>query len=240
MKARLTDTLAACALRAYPILLYAYPPAFRRDFGDAMLQAFNDLMRDACRRSGVRGLMLLWMRTLKDVVASVIIAYTREAQPLPGKLAFAAGLIYLAVLALSVGYGAVRYQEFYAAPSFSQTGAANEDEGTLLSRYAQALTGDFGEYRSYVRGMSLFLALLLGVAAGLFGVSQRSAVLGLVALASGVGVTVAAVSLLPTIWFPLDRYPVGFTWAIGAAPVGLAAWVAVMGSTRLWRPRHAA
>jgi hypothetical protein len=73
--------------------------------------------------------------------------------------------------------------------------------------------------------------VLLGAAAGLFGVAQRSVAHGAAALATGALCTVAALSLLPTIWFPLDRYPAGFLWAVGGLPTAAitAAVVAAAG-----------
>jgi hypothetical protein len=171
---------------------------------------------------------MLWVRTVKDTIASLILIYARERPASPPKLAFSSGVAYATVLALSIGYGAVRFREFYAAPSFSSFGVSEAvDEDVLIARYGEALAGDFGDYKTYVFGVSLLLAALLGVAAGLFGIAQRSAAHGAAALAIGAAFTVGVVSLLPTIWFPLDRYPVGFVWILRAAPVCAGVWAAV-------------
>ncbi len=55
--------------RLYGILLIAYPPTFRREFGGQMVQVF----RAACRhslREGSRGLMRFWLQALADLITS--------------------------------------------------------------------------------------------------------------------------------------------------------------------------
>jgi hypothetical protein len=51
--------------RLYEFLLFAYPPEFRRRFGNEMLQVFRDSYR-AEVRSG--SLSIFWLRTLSDLM----------------------------------------------------------------------------------------------------------------------------------------------------------------------------
>ena len=111
-----------------------------------------------------------------------------------------AAAVYALALAAAVGYGAVRFGEFYTPPSFHQSMAPPPaDEDTLLAAYDRALAGDFGRYRTFTRGAGLALAVALGLAAALAGLWQRSVLYGASAFAAGVLVTVAAFELLPSI-----------------------------------------
>lgn len=51
--------------RIYGLLLFAYPPEFRRRFGDEMLQVFRDCCRDEARMRTLAG---FWLRTLLDLI----------------------------------------------------------------------------------------------------------------------------------------------------------------------------
>ncbi|MEO5566878.1 MAG: hypothetical protein ABIR92_00205, partial [Gemmatimonadaceae bacterium] len=50
--------------RVYRRLLFAYPRAFRDEYGDDLVQAFRDLLRFSAERRGV------WGRTLRDLLTS--------------------------------------------------------------------------------------------------------------------------------------------------------------------------
>jgi signal peptidase I len=52
--------------RLYSILLYAYPPAFRREFGGPMQQLFRDRCRDVARSSGHLPMLHFALRTIGD------------------------------------------------------------------------------------------------------------------------------------------------------------------------------
>lgn len=219
-----TRKIAAWSVCSYALVLWIYPPRFRRDFGEAMTQVFGDLARDACRTSGLAGLLVLWMRTSADVLISVARAYWSERRQAP----VAAAAVYGCALVLSLGYGAIQFGQFYNAPSFSRFGSTL-GENALIAAYEQALSGEFGQYRLFVRLTIAVLTGALGIAAAMFGVWQRSFLHGTAALAAGTVVTVAALSVLPPMWFPLDRYPVGALFVFGGFPV-IAAVVALVGS----------
>jgi polysaccharide biosynthesis transport protein len=53
--------------RAYRLFLSFYPRAFRRAYGEAMIQLFRDQCRDACLEGGRWGLMKAWWRGLFDL-----------------------------------------------------------------------------------------------------------------------------------------------------------------------------
>jgi hypothetical protein len=54
--------------RLYGLLLFAYPPQFRRRFGNEMLQVFRDCCRAHASR---RALLSFWLRTLADLLLTV-------------------------------------------------------------------------------------------------------------------------------------------------------------------------
>jgi hypothetical protein len=56
--------------RVYGVLLKAYPEDFRRDYGRQMEQLFMDLYRE--QRASRTRIILLWIRTLADLVPTVV------------------------------------------------------------------------------------------------------------------------------------------------------------------------
>jgi hypothetical protein len=71
--------------RLYRVLLFAYPPAYRREYGRLMAQAYRDLCRDMVRQKGIAGLVALWFRVLADLATSAIaehLAALREGGPM--------------------------------------------------------------------------------------------------------------------------------------------------------------
>lgn len=56
--------------RVYRLLLLAYPGEFRREYGEQMEQAFGDLYR--VKRGEKGGIACLWMRTIVDVIRTVV------------------------------------------------------------------------------------------------------------------------------------------------------------------------
>jgi hypothetical protein len=56
--------------RVYRLLLLAYPGEFRREYGEQMEQAFGDLYR--AKRGEKGGIACLWMRTIVDVIRTVV------------------------------------------------------------------------------------------------------------------------------------------------------------------------
>jgi len=52
--------------RLYSVLLYAYPPDFRREFGDPMRQLFRDRCRDLARSPGPAPLLRFAVQTVAD------------------------------------------------------------------------------------------------------------------------------------------------------------------------------
>jgi hypothetical protein len=214
------NTLTSISVSTYGLILQAYPSSFRREFGDSMRQVFRDAVQDAWRRSGVSGVAILWMRTVADVVTSLFRAYLDERREPLFKLTVSNGILFVVALTAMVVYGAVTYREFYEPPSFvGRFGAPAAHEDALIAGYEQALTGAYGRYRTFAGISAIVFTIWLGISSALFGLWQRSLLHGAGALVAGCALMVAALSLLPSIWFPLDGYPPAALWVMGGAPV---------------------
>jgi hypothetical protein len=235
---RRTERVTSLSVLTYRLILQAYPYSFRREFGESMTQVFGDSVRDTWRRAGFAGLARLWMRTVVDVVRSLFSAYVGESRDPMFTLAVGIGILYACALVGVVGYGALAFGEFYQPPAFSTFGAPDASEEALITAYERAMSGEFGTYRTFTVIAGLSLAALLGVTSALFGLWQGSLPHGAAALLTGAVFTVVAFQLLPTVWFPLDRYPVGALWLMGGGiPVAACTCLLVMLLGR-FRPRR--
>ena len=58
--------------RVYRALLRAYPEDVREMYGEEMVGCFGDLCRDELRRRGTRGLAMLWVRALPELVFTAL------------------------------------------------------------------------------------------------------------------------------------------------------------------------
>lgn len=190
---RPVPALASWSIAAYSMILHAYPASFRREFGPSMVQLFGDMVGDACRAGGLAALARLWMRTGTDVLLSLGHAYRLQGGTPMFKLVAGLGLLYTVAVAAVVGVGALRFGEFYQPPGFTIFGAPGANEDVLIATFEQAMNGEFGRYRTFTIASGFSLAILLGVASGLFGVWRRSLVLGALWLMGG-GVPLAALT----------------------------------------------
>ncbi len=96
--------------RLFTCLLKLYPSDHRDEFAVPMRQVFDRQCRDASRRKGGAGIFLLWLRTLPDLVRSILIEHLTAPgasrglmEPVPGAplpwkgvlLVLLPGLVYL-------------------------------------------------------------------------------------------------------------------------------------------------
>jgi hypothetical protein len=70
MNQKWRDASASRAEHIYLLLLYLYPRAHRQDYGQLMLQAFRDLLRDTSASGGHMGIGF-WLEVLVDLAKSV-------------------------------------------------------------------------------------------------------------------------------------------------------------------------
>lgn len=73
-------TLVSASERVYQAFLVVYPAQFRREYGSHMVQLFRDLCRDAQHQRGLIGLAVVWVRTLPDVLVSLLREWTTTMQ----------------------------------------------------------------------------------------------------------------------------------------------------------------
>src|SRR5262245_11791849 len=60
------------SVQIYGLLVWLYPPSFRRRYGDSMTQLFHDASRDAYRESGGIGFLGLVIACIADYVQGVV------------------------------------------------------------------------------------------------------------------------------------------------------------------------
>ncbi len=63
-----SDRLVDMSERWFRLLQRLYPPDFRDDMGDAVVETYRDRARDALHRGGIMRLATVWMRALADSV----------------------------------------------------------------------------------------------------------------------------------------------------------------------------
>jgi hypothetical protein len=99
--------------RVYSILLLAYPREFRGYYRGEMVQAFGDSCREAKRRGGALGLIMLWVRTVPDLAST---AFAERSRTMRNRWLF-----MLVPLALAFGY-AIAYVD--SSPGWDDTGVS--------------------------------------------------------------------------------------------------------------------
>ncbi len=67
-------------VRIYGMLIRAYPASFRREYGEEMTEVFRDLAQEAWQERGVIGLVLLWLRTVPDLLLSGAAQHLHETR----------------------------------------------------------------------------------------------------------------------------------------------------------------
>jgi hypothetical protein len=65
-------TLISLLEKIYRLLLFLYPPEYRRQYGDSMMQVFRDVCRDRYYQRGISGIVLWWFATVLDLALTAI------------------------------------------------------------------------------------------------------------------------------------------------------------------------
>jgi hypothetical protein len=204
--------------RLYALLLYLYPASFRREYGESMLQLFNDQCRSI---SGPGGYAVLWVKTLRDLLLSVPAAHSNGPRPASN----GARLLWtvLAVLGLVFVVNAVILPSWISRmPS---------DVPTIVQATEAAMPGP---YRTVALVAVAIVSTLLALGALVFALRQPNLSTGAVAFVVGAGLTCMGLAINPWLWTPLDRYPVSIAWAVGIWPLAAIAWavLALIGRRR--------
>ena len=138
--------------RLYSMLLYAYPPEFRREFGRPMQQTFRDRCREIAHRPGPLSLVRFAAHVISDWVRTSLRerAAVRSESPKRGALAEWAGtlLIYL--------FATTTLVQAYVIPTPSMDTSLMVGDHVLIDRVTFADPGPLGRhvlpYREIQRG----------------------------------------------------------------------------------------
>jgi hypothetical protein len=201
--------------RLYALLLYLYPNAFRREYGEAMLQLFQDQRRGV---RGVGGYAMLWLKTLRDLVLSVPAAHSnapRSSKPTV--------LLWTIVI-----LGLVFVMNAVVLPSaVSRMPSAGE--------VAPVVTGELvpaGQYRGVAQVAVALIGTVLAFGALVFAQRRRNVLNGVAGFIVGAAITFVALAMNPWIWLPLTEYPIGVAWALGVWPLSFIVWIALRVAAR--------
>jgi hypothetical protein len=205
--------------KLYALLLYLYPPPFRREYGEAMLQLFNDQRRDV---RGAGGHVMLWLKTLRDLVFSVPAAHASArggASPSPKTVV----MLWTIVAVL----GVVFLLSAVVLPN-SISKVPDAGEAALV---ASPGLGPPGEYRTVAQVAAALVSTLFAIGALRFALRQRRMLSGAPVFVVGAALTFNALAINPWIWLP-EQYPVAIAWALGIWPVAATAWIVLTVSRR--------
>ena len=147
--------------RVYRVLLLAYPSGFRRDYGAEMVRAFGDLCREAKRRGGASGLVMVWVRAVPDLAFSAFAERSRMVRQ--------RWLFTLVPLALALGI-AIAYVD--SSPGWDDTGVS-----------AAAMLGVSGAFGLLHPARPWLWALVVGAWIPAFGIIREFNYPSLIALA---------------------------------------------------------
>jgi hypothetical protein len=225
------ETQSSFGARLYALLLYLYPASFRREYGDSMLQLFNDQRRSA---RGAGAYAMLWWKTLRDLVLSVPAAHSNDASPKRSK---GAAFVWTVVVVL----GALFLVNELILPSMISRMTCTADDlkfsctiplGTSRGWAAAIVVpapgvAPSGEYRAIAQVAAGAFSTLLAFGAFLLALRLRSLLTGAATFVAGAALTFMALAMNPWLWGPLDRYPAAITWALLVWPLAALAWLAV-------------
>jgi len=82
-------------------------------------------------------------------------------------------------------------------------------------------------YRQFLAVLGISLAVYVGVWSAFFGVWRKKIWQGLVALFTGIAITISALELLPWIQFPYDQYPASAGWLMGNIFIIAITWLII-------------
>jgi hypothetical protein len=77
-------TMITLFSRAYAALLILYPATYRKEYGQQMVQVFQDIARDSYQHRGVMGMVYWWCETVLDLIFTAI-EQRKEGKPTMSK-----------------------------------------------------------------------------------------------------------------------------------------------------------
>jgi hypothetical protein len=208
------------ASRLYALLLYLYPRWFRREYGESMLQLFNDQRRAV---SGAGGNAMLWFKTLRDLVSSIPTAYSSARQAEGQRGAATVGAVFVWGL---IGVLACAFLAFAVVIPSTVGYLPQTDEAASIVSADQVAAGEPGPYRALVVGGIAVVATLLAGAAFLFSLAQRSVWNGAAVFVAGAMLSVFTLGSNPWIWMRQGEPTVTGLWILAVWPLAAIAWAA--------------
>jgi hypothetical protein len=197
-----------------------YPTSFRREYGESMLQLFNDQRRSA---RGAGGYAMLWLKTLRDLVRSVPAARLSERSGVPSQ---GAAFVWIALLTL----GVVFLLNSMVLPSM--VGRTPSIDVVVETSSVTPIE----DYRAFARVAASAVSTFLAFGAFLLAARQRSLLTGAATFVAGAALTFMVLAMLPWLWLPLNQYPPAIAWALGIWPLTAIIWAAWLIVRRRQRP----
>jgi signal peptidase I len=141
--------------RLYSVLLYAYPPDFRRRFGAPMAQAFRDRCRDAAQAGGRFPLLRFAVHTISDWLRTSVEERAAEVFA-SGRTRFRRSSVTEWTLTILMYlFAATTLVQAYVVPTPSMESTLMVGDHMLVDRLAYADPGPLGHvlpYRDVERG----------------------------------------------------------------------------------------
>jgi hypothetical protein len=215
--------------KLYALLLYVYPKAFRREYGESMQQLFDDQQRAA---RGFGGRAWLWLKTLRDLAISLPAVYANERRRASLSSRWNGAVFVWTVVVL---LGVTFFLAAVVLPSWISRMPIS-GEAALIESSVLAPAGAAGPFRAVLRVALALASTVLAIGAFLFALAQRSLLTGLATFIAGAAVTILPLGLLPWLSLPHDPFSVAVWWALGIWPVFALAWVALAVGARLTQP----
>jgi hypothetical protein len=94
----------ALSVRAYKVLIKAYPSSFRREYGGEMVLVFGEQMTNVFQKKGAAGLVAAWLRVLGDLARTVPEEHLHEMQRSLGMKTAAYAVLSCILAAITYGF----------------------------------------------------------------------------------------------------------------------------------------
>jgi signal peptidase I len=142
--------------RLYSVLLYAYPPDFRRQYGRPMQQVFRDRCRDVARSSGPLTLLRFAMNVMGDWLRTTVRERSAEITSAGRVRSKRSSVTEWAGTLLIYLFATTTLVQAYVIPTASMEGNLLVGDHILVDRVSSADPGAFGRhilpYRDVERG----------------------------------------------------------------------------------------
>jgi hypothetical protein len=213
------STSIAFSIRAYQLLLNAYPTRFQQEYGSHMVQVFRDCCLRTIRRSGTNGMAMLWMVTLLDFVQSVVSEHVQKETEMkkemkPRDIRLAGGALIFGTIIFALSAISQQIMGFLASMLLLAFGVLG-----LRNRFGEKV-GEFGKnilLIGVILGSVISLVGLFGAAvdplwilivAGPATLFACLALFGVVALYKKPMSRWNLLPLLAGVWFPIIFVPI--------------------------------